>query len=358
MKIAALMVPLLLLAPAPTPTDPQPRPHRVPAPRILVLYDMEGISGISRPIQVLYPSKEYQAARTFLTGDVNAAIRGLKAGGAGEIVVTDAHGSGNGDEPDMLIEKMDKRATFLFRDKPYDPYTDAMDASYQAIVCIGMHARANTPGFMAHTVTVEPAYKVNGTILNETTIVAISAARFGVPVIMVSGDNILREQIKEQFPNAEYGVVKTARGRANAELLPEATAQGNIEKAAKAAVAKMSSFKAYVMAKPFHFEISYLNKMQADLASTVGGLQRVDSLTLGFTTEDFVSGYEKSKPMTGMARMEELRLMVQAVQSRPDAKAIMGEFRTLLITNWLEPEKMPKPKAPAAQTKKRYYGDS
>jgi len=56
---------------------------------------MDGSSGVAALQQVLYPNAEYFASRNFITADVNAAIRGLKAGGAGEIVVTDAHGSGN-----------------------------------------------------------------------------------------------------------------------------------------------------------------------------------------------------------------------------------------------------------------------
>ena len=94
-------------------------------PRVLLYYDMEGLSGISRESQTSFRNpKDYQPAREFLTGDVNAAIRGLVAGGAGEIVVTDAHGSGNPD-PDILLDKMDKRATFgdhrPFRGEVRDP---------------------------------------------------------------------------------------------------------------------------------------------------------------------------------------------------------------------------------------------
>ena len=70
-------------------------------------------------------------------------------GGAGNITVTDAHGSGNSLEPDILLDEMDKHASFEFRDVDFDPYSDVPDPKYQAIVCIGMHARANTSGFLA-----------------------------------------------------------------------------------------------------------------------------------------------------------------------------------------------------------------
>ena len=111
-------------------------------PKILLLYDMEGISGINRQVQCNYPTPEYENARRLLTADVNAAIRGLKAGGAGEIVVIDGHGSGNWLEPDIILADLDKRAEMGFRDTPYDPYTSP-DASFNAIVsdgaCVLLH---------------------------------------------------------------------------------------------------------------------------------------------------------------------------------------------------------------------------
>ena len=335
-----------------------PKATKTAGPKVLIYYDMEGISGIVRARQVLFGQSEYPASRQLLTGDVNAAIAGLKAGGAGEIVVTDAHGSGNDEEPDILLARLDKRATFLFRDHPFDPYIDAPDSSYQAIVCIGMHARAGTPGFMAHTVTVEPAYKVNGEWLTETSIVARSAARFGVPVIMVSGDDVLQGQIKAEFPSAEYAVVKTAQGRAHAKPLPLAIAEGNIRKAAQAAIERLASFKPLSVESSYRFEVSYLNRLEADLAASVPETERVDSVTLAYTVPDFVTGYNRSNAMTGKVGLERLRLLSQAVRASPAGKQIMSSYLTLVLTNWLEPEKMPKPAAPSTKAKKRYHGDS
>ena len=78
-------------------------------PRVLVFYDMEGVSGINREQQTSFSHPDqYQPARKFLTGDVNAAIRGLVEGGAGDITVTDAHGSGNSLDPDILLGSMSK----------------------------------------------------------------------------------------------------------------------------------------------------------------------------------------------------------------------------------------------------------
>jgi D-amino peptidase len=330
------------------------------APKVLLFYDMEGISGINRQSQTMYPTPEYQEARKLLTGDVNAAIRGLKAAGAGTIIVTDAHGSGNGAEPDILVGQMDERATFEFRDQPWDPYSEGPNASYQAIVCIGMHARANTPGFLAHTYTIEPAFRVNGVDLTETDIIGISAMRFGTPVIMVSGDDVLERQIKEHFPNAEYGLVKRAKGMADAQLLSEPEARANIERAAKAALAKLATFKPYVMRAPFRFEMSFQNEAQAERAADAPGLTRVNARTLAFTASDFIGGYERSKELISLAGGDRSALLMQVVRSRPDGQAILDEYRKRLIMRWIEPEAYAKahPGPKVVEKKKRFHGDS
>lgn len=336
-------------------------PRQSRSPKILLYVDMDGSSGVKRARQVLYPNPEYFASRQFITNDVNAAIRGLKEGGAGEIVVTDAHGSGNTEGPDVLLDKMDKRGSFLFRDEEYDPYIDILDSSYTAIVAVGMHARARTPGFMAHTVTLEPFYKVNGRPITESEIIAMSAARYGIPVIMVAGDDVLEQQIHEAFPGAEYAVVKRARGRADAELIPQPAVQGAIATAAKAAMEKLSTFRPYAVETSYHFEIGYWNSRQTQLALAIPGTERVDSVTIGYTTPTFVEGYQRSLKANGMARLDAMRWLTQAVRARPDGKKIMSDYLDLFVTAWLEPEKIPKappPPVAADGKKKRYWGDT
>src|SRR4029077_20202419 len=94
--------------------------------RILLLHDMEGLSGEDdwRQFSFGYP-EQYAKGRQLLTDDVNATIEGLVAGGATKIDVVDGHGSGNPD-PDVDLEKMDKHAQMMYRDRPFDPYIDIM----------------------------------------------------------------------------------------------------------------------------------------------------------------------------------------------------------------------------------------
>src|SRR5947207_15468503 len=92
--------------------------------RVLVLHDMEGLSGEDdwREFVSSYPDL-YAKGRQLLTDDVNAVIAGLVAGGATTIDVVDGHGSGNPD-PDLLLDQLDRHAKMVERDHPFDPYVD------------------------------------------------------------------------------------------------------------------------------------------------------------------------------------------------------------------------------------------
>ena len=79
-------------------------------PKILLLCDMEGVTGVTNAEDVNFGSASYSAARESLTEDVNAAVRGLLIGGASEVVLTDGHGSGN-PEPDYLLDRLPKRSS-------------------------------------------------------------------------------------------------------------------------------------------------------------------------------------------------------------------------------------------------------
>jgi D-amino peptidase len=328
-------------------------------PKILIIYDMEGISGVVSPSYERYQSSEYPQGRESLTADVNAAIRGLKAGGAGAIWVEDGHGSGNGEEPDLLVDKLNADASFDFRDRPYDPYSTGIDASVDAIVCIGMHARARTRGFMAHTYTFDVAWQVNGLDLTETHIVALSASRWGIPVIMVSGDNILAEQLPPDFPELEFAVVKTARSLSSAEAVPRAEADHRIEATASLAMQKFlaGKFRAYYLPPPYDFRLSFRTAEQGQMAASTPGVSVDGDLGVRYGTKTFIEGYNLATDVIQHA-MNPLPLLIRILRHEPNGEKILKQWEDLI---WLQidPDQLPKWSLPPAssQEKKKYYGD-
>jgi D-amino peptidase len=320
---------------------------------------MEGISGVVAPNYERFGKPEYQKGRDSLTEDVNAAIRGLKAGGAGAIWIEDGHGSGNSQEPDILVGEIDRRANFDFRDLPYDPYSTGLDGSIDAIVCIGMHARARTNGFLAHTFTFDVVWNVNGVDITETHIVPISASRWGIPIIMVSGDDVLARQLPPDFPELEYATVKTAKSLTSAEAVPRAQADERIENAARKAMQKFlaGAYRPYYMPAPYDFRLSFRTEEQASLAAATRGVARDGNLGVRYGTPAFIEGYDISKDVIGHG-MNPMQLLVRLVQQQPDGAKILQQWRDLMWQQ-IDPSELPSWALPPEHPQKpqKYYGD-
>src|SRR5260370_34338601 len=70
--------------------------------KVFISVDMEGITGVVQPSQLGPDGFEYQRAREWLTGEVNAAIAGIRAAGAADILVLDSPGR----RQSLLIDKV------------------------------------------------------------------------------------------------------------------------------------------------------------------------------------------------------------------------------------------------------------
>ncbi len=330
-------------------------------PKVLIIYDMEGTSGIDNLAMARFGQPGYDEGRRSLTADVNAAVRGLKAGGAGTIWVVDGHGSGNRQEPDVPPAQLDPAASFSFQHSSFDPYIASMDPSSDAVVCIAMHARANTEGFLAQTYTPFMALRVNGIDFTETHIAAASAARFGIPVIMVSGDNVLEQQLRRDFPDIEYAMVKNSRSRVVTEPVSRAEADRRIQAAARSAMEKFlaGKYRPYYFGTPFEFEMTFPTSSAAESAVATGRATQGGPTSIKVQAPTFAEGYTSIMAATRSALTDvRLMLLILALKNDPQGKEFLARHQRLATQYWLEPDKSPdwlKEGSPAPKREK-YWG--
>jgi D-amino peptidase len=285
-------------------------------PKVLLLYDMEGVTDAIRPQDVSMGSETYPATRESLTEDVNAAIRGLLKAGAREVVLTDGHGSGNPD-PDYLLDKLPKNARFDIRDAPYDPYIEAMDQTFDAMVAVAMHGKAGGKAFLAHTYNGHTRWVMAGHDMNESMLVAASAARFNVPLILVTGDDVLRDEIKAFSPSMEYVTVKKAVSVSAAEARPRADVSRDIEAAAERALRNRKNVKAWKPAeisKPFDNQFSYILPDQAAVASMFPHATPVNNKTVKVPAANFLEAYLAFRALATFTGLTTQRMTVSAIR--------------------------------------------
>jgi D-amino peptidase len=172
--------------------------------RILLLYDMEGVSTVDRNSMTLCRNKDdYVRAQAGLEADVNAVIEGLVRGGAKSIEVVDGHGSGC--EEDLPCSRLDRRAQYLDTKNDTTPF---WQRPWDAAVFVGMHAGSGSGGFLPHTTVYGFTRLVNGRPISESEQIAYQLGEYGIPVIFDSGDDVLAASIRQSLPWVEYVQVK------------------------------------------------------------------------------------------------------------------------------------------------------
>jgi D-amino peptidase len=203
--------------------------------KVYISVDMEGISGVIGDDQTSAGQPEYGRSRKLMAEDANAAIRGAFAGGATEVVVNDSHGS----QRNLLPEDLDPRARLISHSFKRHGMVEGLDDTFDAVIFVGYHAKADSPrGLFAHTGSgVVKDVQVNGRSAGEGGLNTLMAHWYGVPVVMISGDDVAIEQQKEWTPNVRGVVVKRAINMRAVEARPLAEARRDIEAAAKESVA-------------------------------------------------------------------------------------------------------------------------
>jgi D-amino peptidase len=204
---------------------------RVRDVKVFLSADMEGVSGLVDAGDVQPGGVDYERGRILMTEDVNAAIRGVHAaaGPGAEITVNDAHGPMR----NILPERLDPAAR-LIRGRPkLMGMLEGLDGSFDAMVCIGYHARAGTLGVLSHSFM---GHEIEDMWLDERPtgeigLAQATAAALGVPLAVLSGDDAACAEMTAWGGGAITVPVKYARDRFAAELLPVPEAQAAIEAA-------------------------------------------------------------------------------------------------------------------------------
>ena len=260
--------------------------------KIFISADMEGISGINSPEYVLRTERLYPAGQRLMTADVNAAVSSAFDGGADEVIVADMHSSSG----TLLVEDMDPRAKLL-AGTPHQPRFPFLDESVNGMFLLGYHAMAGTANAnLEHTMNSRSWHKfcVNGKPYGELGIDAEIAAESGVPVVMVSGDDLLCEEAAMWLPGVEIAMVKQGLGRQSALCLSPKAGNRKVYEHAKRAVERLcggESFFFPVVPSPARVAITYKMMPDAD-AANVYGTRRLD----GYTVE---TAYERLSHMYG-----------------------------------------------------------
>ena len=250
---------------------------------VLISVDMEGVAGVATRQQVRPDGRDYPIARALMTGEANAAIAGAFDGGATSVVVNDSHGPMD----NLLGEQLDPRAEYVVgAPKPLDMVQE-VTAQTGVVLFVGYHAGAADPsGVLAHTYNGRgfADVRLNGHPVSEAELNGLMAAAVGVPVGLVTGDDVICSVAENAFPGVVTVPVKTAVGRTAARSKQPAAARQAITAGAARAVAAAASGAIRPVPVPgeLAIEVELRPSGAAELAALVPGAERTGTAGVRF----------------------------------------------------------------------------
>jgi D-amino peptidase len=250
---------------------------------VLISVDMEGVAGIATRQQTRPDGHDYPIARALMTAEANAAIAGAFDGGATSVVVNDSHGPMD----NLLGEQLDPRAEYVVGyPKPLDMVQEVTPQT-GVVLFVGYHANAaDASGVLAHSYSgaAFADVRLNGRAVSEAELNALLAAAVGVPVGLVTGDDVICAVAEKAFPGVVTVPVKTALGRTAARSKHPAVARQAITAGAHRAVAAAASGSIRPVPVPDELviEVDLRPSGAAELAVMVPGTERLSAATVRY----------------------------------------------------------------------------
>lgn len=272
--------------------------------KILIAADMEGITGVVHWDQVTPGHYEYPRFRKLMTQDVNAAIEGAFEGGATEVVVADGHWNGT----NILIEELDPRARLNSSTSAPFSMMQGIGEDVDGVMFVGYHARQGSQNaVLDHTWSSKCIANLwlNDILVGEYGLNGALAGYFGVPVILVSGDQTACAQTVELLGEMVSVVVKQATGRASAECLGPEITQKMITDGARRAVQNLKRGHAaepFALDAPILVTVDFMTSDMADRAMRVPGAER-DENRVSVESPDMAAAYSTFRALAGMASL-------------------------------------------------------
>jgi D-amino peptidase len=259
-------------------------------PRKLKVYisvDMEGIAGVVTDDQLGPGSFEYERFRQFMTKEALAAVSAARESGATEVLVSDSHGNGE----NLLIEQFPKDVRIIRSWPRRLGMMAGIDETFDAAIFIGYHASTNNlRGVRAHTFSSARLTRValNGMNVTEGAWNAAIAGHFGVPVIMISGDEATIEEVRSLVGNIEGAEVKKSLSFHSANTITPEASQELIAQKVKSALARLKDFKPYKVKSPVALEMGFKHYRPVELLGYMKGVERIDPHTIRFVGKDML----------------------------------------------------------------------
>ncbi len=240
--------------------------------QVYISTDFEGVAGIVDWDQIMVGSHDYELGRRLLLGELNAAIAGALDAGATRFVVNDSHSSMRNLPPDLIAGQ----ATLISgKHKPLY-MMQGLESAFDAIFFLGYHGSVGaSQAILSHSYNPRAIWeaRLNGEIVGETALNALVAAHYGVPIALVTGDQVTAAEAAQLTPPPHTVEVKRSISRTAAESLHPEVARERIREGARLALTSAKPASAPVFPRGTEIELTFLTADMAEMAAWVRGVE-------------------------------------------------------------------------------------
>jgi len=267
--------------------------------KIYISADIEGVSGVVHKEHTARDGKEHDRARMLMTDEINSAIQGAINGGASEIIVNDSHGTMR----NIYQEQLSPEAKLILGSPKQLQMMEGIDETYDAALFVGYHTRMGQNGILNHTFNgrVIRSIKINDFEYGEFGLNSLIAGYYNVPVVFVSGCNLLAKEAIDLIPDIQTGIVKETINRMTALNEHPYNSKNIIKEKSETGVLKRNKIKPLSLDSPFTVSVEFLNTGLADAAEILPIVKREDPLTVTFSSSNIVDSYRIIRSLIMMA---------------------------------------------------------
>jgi D-amino peptidase len=255
--------------------------------KLYISVDMEGVVGVVSGDHLGPGGFEYQQAREWTTREVLAAIEAARDEGVTEILISDSHGNGENLLIDMLPEDV-----VVVRSWPRPlEMMEGIDSTFDAAIFIGYHAGTTNPdGVRAHTISSGRLadVRLNGVSMMEAGLNAAIAGHFGVPVIVISGDDATIDQARSTIGDIEGAVVKWSISFHSARTMTPPAAYELIGETVRRALRRLDEFEPFVLDAPITLDVRFKNYRPSQILAYLPSVERTDAHSIRYVGSDIV----------------------------------------------------------------------
>ncbi|HEV7180389.1 MAG TPA: M55 family metallopeptidase [Candidatus Baltobacteraceae bacterium] len=259
--------------------------------KLFISADMEGTAGVASWAQVdPANAHEYPVYRRYMMREVRAAIDGARSSGAEHVLIRDSHWN----QSNVLWDELPEDVRAIVGSPTPLSMNDGVDATFAGAFFTGYHGAAGTENStLAHTYNPDTLHSVaiNGTRCSEALLNAAVLGYYGVPLLMITGDRTIVEEVMHVMPWVRGIIVKESIGYYAVNSLTPQAACDRIREGARDAFARRESAKPFTFAPPIELTIETANVGNADFIELLPGFERTGGRALRFACTDYLVAF-------------------------------------------------------------------